>query len=102
MDFITIRELRTEPRKVWKKLETEKELVITKNGKPFALLVQTQPNTLEVDLRLLRGLRAELALDEIRRRAHELGLDKMTEEEIDQEIAVAHKARHQKQSAASR
>ena len=41
MDFVTVREFRTQPAKVWKKLESGKELVVTRNGKPFALLTRS-------------------------------------------------------------
>jgi len=51
MDFVTIRDLRVDAGKVWEKLETERELVVTRNGKPFALLTTTRPNTVEPALR---------------------------------------------------
>ena len=50
MDFITLREFRTQPGKVWKKLAKVRELVVTRNGKPFALLTETRPTKLEDDL----------------------------------------------------
>lgn len=96
MDFVTVREFRTEPGKVWQKLEAEKELVITKNGKPFALLTATMPNTLEDDLKALRRARAITAVEAIRRRAAERGLDKMTLDEINAEVAAARKEKMRK------
>ena len=38
MRFITVRDLRTSPAKIWKTLPEEKEMVITNNGRPIALL----------------------------------------------------------------
>ena len=101
MDFITVREFRTEPGKVWEKLEAERELVVTKNGKPFALLTATQPNTLEEDLRSLRQTRLIRTIAEMQRRSAERGLDKMTVAEIDAEIAAS-RAERQKRNARSR
>ena len=43
MDFVTLREFRTQPGKIWEKLTKEHELVVTRNGKPFALLTETSP-----------------------------------------------------------
>lgn len=89
MDFVTVREFRTEPAKVWEKLQAEKELVITKNGKPFAVLTATQPNSVEQDLRAWRQARARLALESMWKQAKETGLDTMTLDEINAEIAAA-------------
>lgn len=54
MDFVTLHEFRTQPGKVWKKLAKARELVVTRNGKPFALLTETSPTRLEDYLRALR------------------------------------------------
>lgn len=93
MDFITSREFRTQPGKVWEKLATEQELVVTRNGKPFAILVGTTPTDLEQDLKKLSRLRFGRALDNIRARAKETGLDKLTLEEINGIIREAREAR---------
>ena len=89
MDFVTVREFRTEPAKVWAKLESEQELVITKNGKPFALLTTTQPNRLEEDLKLIRRARASASIERMRANAKSTGLNKMTLAEVNLEIAGA-------------
>jgi antitoxin (DNA-binding transcriptional repressor) of toxin-antitoxin stability system len=89
MDFVTVRELRSESAKVWDRLEAGEELVITRNGKPFALLVHTEPSQVEERLRALRWARFDQLLAEQHRRAADLGLDAMTHDEIDAEIAAA-------------
>jgi antitoxin (DNA-binding transcriptional repressor) of toxin-antitoxin stability system len=89
MDFVTVREFRTEPAKVWAKLQTEQELVITKNGKPFALLTATAPQRLEEDLKQIRRARATAAVERMRAQARAAGLDSMTLDEINAEIAAA-------------
>lgn len=99
MDFVTVREFRTEPAKVWAKLETEKELVITKNGKPFALLTATAPQQLEEDLKQLRRARALAAVERMRVQAKAAGLDQMSMDEIDAEIAAARTERAARKAA---
>lgn len=96
MDFVTVRELRAESGKVWEKIEAGEEIVITRNGKPFALLVHTEPARLEETLRAIRAARFGAALDALRRHAREQGLDKMTMEEIDAEIAAARRERRKR------
>jgi hypothetical protein len=91
MDFITLREFRTQPGKVWKKLAKARELVVTRNGKPFALLTETNPINLEDDLRALRRAKAETAVMSLRRSAKERGLAATTLKEIDAEIRAARK-----------
>ncbi len=59
MKFVTVRDLRGKPRQVWKKLAKERELVLTSNGRPIALLSPVTEDSLERDLAALR--RARLA-----------------------------------------
>jgi prevent-host-death family protein len=96
MDFVTVRELRAESAKVWAKIEAGEEVVITRNGKPFALLLSTRPEELESTLRALRWDRFDRLLAAQHKRAAELGLDKMTMDEIDAEIAAARKERRER------
>jgi antitoxin (DNA-binding transcriptional repressor) of toxin-antitoxin stability system len=96
MDFVTVRQLTDESGKVWEKLEAGEEIVVTRDGKPFALLVPTEPMELEAKLRALRWARFDQLLDEQRRLAAEEGRDKLTAEEIDAEITVARHERRQR------
>lgn len=89
MDFITIRDFRIEPGKIWEKLEKEGDLVVTRNGKPFAILIGTSPTGLEEDLNALRRARFGKALAAIRADAKRKGLDPMTMDEINAEIRAA-------------
>jgi antitoxin (DNA-binding transcriptional repressor) of toxin-antitoxin stability system len=93
MDFVTLRDLRSESAKVWEKLEAGEEMVITRNGKPFAILVQTEPAEVEDTLRAIRAERFATTVRKIRRHAAEAGLDRMTMEEIDAEIAAVREER---------
>ena len=93
MEFVTVGELRTDSARIWDQIAAGKEFVITRNGKPFALMVPTKPSEVESNLRALRGARFGAALDEMHRHAAETGLDKITLEDINAEIAAARKER---------
>ncbi len=93
MDYVTVRELRAESGKVWKRVEAGEEIVVTRNGKPFALLLHTEPNEVEATLRAHRAARFGAVLERIQKRAKEKGLDKITAKEIEAEIAAARKDR---------
>ena len=93
MDYVTVRELRAESGKVWERVEAGEEIVVTRNGKPFALLLHTKPNEVEATLRAHRAARFGAVLDRIQTRAEEKGQDKITTKEIDAEIAAARKDR---------
>ena len=99
MDFVTVREFRTQPAKVWKKLESGKELVVTRNGKPFALLTYTEPNQVEENLLAIRQARIDRTLAEIWRRSKALGLDKLSMAEINAEIAAVRRERRARKNA---
>lgn len=96
MDFVTVRELRAESGKVWDRVVAGEEIVLTRNGKPFAVVVPTAPSDLEETMRLLRTRRFGKAVDELRRQAHEAGTDQLTDAEIDAEIAVVRKIRRER------
>lgn len=93
MDFVSVGELRSESGKIWEKVAAGEDMVVTRNGKPFALLVHTEPAELEEDLRALRRARFSRLLARQHRRAADMGLDKLRQEEIDAEIAAAHRER---------
>jgi antitoxin (DNA-binding transcriptional repressor) of toxin-antitoxin stability system len=58
MKFISVRDLRTSPARIWKQLEVEHELVITNSGRPIALLTPLTDATLEQTLSSVRRARA--------------------------------------------
>ena len=89
MDFVTTKELRAESGRVWEKVEAGEEIVITRNGKPFALLTATQPSTVEQDLKLIRRARVTAAVDALRANAKAAGLMQMSQDDINAEISAA-------------
>ena len=63
MRFITIRDFRSESAKIQRDLPKEKEMVLTSNGKPIAILTATSPDKIEESLAIIRRLRAMQALN---------------------------------------
>lgn len=92
MKFISVRDLRNRPGEVWKRLR-EDDLVLTSNGRPQGILVGVEGDDLEVALTALRRARAQVAASRMRRRAAEAGLAGLSDEEIEQEIQAARRAR---------
>ncbi|MBT9141112.1 MAG: hypothetical protein DDT30_01699 [Dehalococcoidia bacterium] len=86
MKFVTVRDLRLKPGEIWKRLEMERELIITSNGKPIALLTGINEDTMESTFTILRRTRATLAMEEMQRTSVQLGLDKLSDEEIEAEV----------------
>ena len=89
MKFISIRDLRNQSG-VIQRTVSEETVTLTSNGKPFALVVGLQDSEDPAELdRLIRQARAQWALSRIRARAHGNGTDRLTSEEIDEEIRAA-------------
>ena len=82
MKFVSSRELRINPGAVWKRLRQEKDLVITSNGKPVAVLTFAEEDNLEDVLTTLRQGRAQAAVTHLRQAAVARGLNTLTDEAI--------------------
>jgi antitoxin (DNA-binding transcriptional repressor) of toxin-antitoxin stability system len=93
MRFVSVRDLRSKGRRIWEELASEKELVVTSNGRPIALLTDVNEENFENTLRDLRRARALRAVEEMQQASLKGGLDKMSDQEIDAEIRAVRKAR---------
>ena len=85
MDYVTVRELREKSGEIWQRVE----FVVTRNGKPFALLVHTEPAAVEDKLRALRLQAFGRAWDALSRQARESGAAELTDADIQAEIDAA-------------
>jgi len=92
MRFISVRELSTKPKEVWKKIK-EDDVIITSNGKPIAILSGVTEASLDRELRALRRSRALLALEEMQKVAAARRLDQWKESKIEAEINAVRKSR---------
>ena len=86
MKFISVRDFRNSSAKIWKKLPQEREMVITNNGKPVALLTPLSDKTLESTLSALRKAKAIEALRLIQKQSALNGTNKLSLKEINAEI----------------
>ena len=86
MKFITVRDLRTSPAKIWKELPEEQEMVITNNGKPIALLTPITDRNLEETLATIRRVKAINAVKLMQQKSMKNKNSKMTMAEIEGEI----------------
>lgn len=93
MKFITARDLRLKPGNVWKLAQKEKDLVITANGRPIALLTGVTEDTFEEELDVIQRARALKALDEIHKDSMLKGTDKISYKEIESEIEQVRRRR---------
>jgi antitoxin (DNA-binding transcriptional repressor) of toxin-antitoxin stability system len=86
MKFISVNDFGTSSASIWKTLPVEQEMVITNNGKPIALLTPLSDKTFENTLSSIRQAKAINAVKLIQQESLKKGLDKITMEEIDEEI----------------
>ena len=93
MKFITVRDFRTSSANIRKALPVEQEMVITNNGKPIALLTPLSDQNLEETLSAIRRAKAIHAVKMIQQESIKKGTDKITIEEINDEIKTARKER---------
>ena len=96
MKFVTVREFRNNMSAVRKDLDEEKDLVLTANGRPFAVVSGVDPDQVEEHLTAVRRDRALRALHSLQAQSKAAGLDKMTMPEIDQVIAQVRRERRSK------
>src|ERR1035438_7229905 len=93
MKFLSVRDLRGKSAEVWKELPVEREMIITSNGRPIAILAAINESNLEESLSAFRQVRAVKAVASIQRRSDEQGTDRITMDEIDAEIKTVRKKR---------
>ena len=89
MDFVTVRQLRIETAAVWEALAASRDLVVTSNGRPIAILSATTAATLETSLAALRQARAQMAVTAMQQRARETGAGQLALDDVNAEIEAA-------------
>jgi antitoxin (DNA-binding transcriptional repressor) of toxin-antitoxin stability system len=93
MRFIPVRDFRGKSAQVWKQLEHEKNMIITLNGRPIALLTKIKEDKMDETLSSVRRALVQDALTSIQLKSVEKGLDKLTAKEIEKEISSVRKKR---------
>lgn len=93
MHLIAIKDLK-QPRVLKQRLLVERELLLTSDGRPVAVLVDIGPTEdPEAVIQAIRDSRSRMALSQIRDAARRAGTSAMAMRDIDREIASARKAR---------
>jgi len=91
MKFISVRDFRTSSSEIWKNLPSEREMVVTNNGKPIALLTPLTDRTLEDTVSAVRRATAVNAVKKMQETSAAIGNDGMTLDEINAVISDARK-----------
>jgi len=93
MKFLSVRDLRGKSAQIWKELPDEREMIITSNGRPIAILASISESNLEESLAAFRQARAVEAVASLQRRSIEQGTDMISINEINAEIKAVRKKR---------
>lgn len=93
MKFLSVRDLRGRSAQVWRELPAEREMIITSNGRPIAILAAINESNLEESLTAFRRVRAIEAVASLQRRSVEQGTENITMDEIDAEIRAVRNKR---------
>jgi antitoxin (DNA-binding transcriptional repressor) of toxin-antitoxin stability system len=93
MKFLSVRDLKTKSSQVWKELAWQKEMIVTSNGRPIALLSSINENNLEQVLAAFRRARATNAVASIQYESTQKGTDKISMDEINAEIGAVRSKR---------
>lgn len=93
MKFLSVRDLRGKSAQIWKELPGEREMVVTSNGRPIAILAAINETNLEESLAAFRKARAIEAVVSLQRNSLLKGNDKITLDEINTEIKAVREKR---------
>jgi len=96
MKFLSVRDLRTKSAQVWRDLPLEKEMVITNNGRPVAVITAVDEGTVEKSLAAWRQVRATQAIVSVQKESMIKGTDSITMDEIDSEITEVRRERRKR------
>lgn len=93
MRFVSVRDLRGRSAEIWRDLPDERELVITNNGRPVAILAAVDESNLEESLSAFRQARAVDAVAKLQQRSVVAGTDRLSMDDIDAEIKAVRSQR---------
>lgn len=96
MRFATFKELRLDTASVIRDAGERESVIITRRGKPVAVLIPATEESVEDILRAAAGARLSRAFDRVQQGSKRAGLDKMTMAEINAEIKRARSERRRR------
>jgi antitoxin (DNA-binding transcriptional repressor) of toxin-antitoxin stability system len=89
MRFFSVRDMRANTKEIQETMRNDDDAIITKNGKPFAMMIPLNEDDYADTIRILDQIRFKKSLDRIHAASLEAGLDKMSLEDINEEIRQA-------------
>lgn len=92
MEFVTVRDLRGQPAHVWKLLAEARELVVTSNGRPIAVLSSVEGADLEQTLAAVRRARAVQAVTTMQKASARSFPKRLSSSEIEGEIRAVRRS----------
>ena len=93
MKFMSVREFRVNTGRMRHDLDRDEEVVLTANGRPFAIVSAVRPEAFDKELRAIRGARARVALERARESAARSGTANMSMSEINAIVAGVRRAK---------
>jgi hypothetical protein len=96
MKFVTIRDLRSKSRQIQNDLPKYREMVLTSNGKPIAIMTAISEESLEDSLAAIRRARAISAVTGLQRQGAKSGKYMMRAREVEDEIREVRSQRTKK------
>ncbi len=69
MNFYSMRDLRTESKKMWQELSRGDEVILTNNGKPSAIVIEIPDGGFDEVVQAIRQAKAMMALNSMRQMA---------------------------------
>jgi antitoxin (DNA-binding transcriptional repressor) of toxin-antitoxin stability system len=92
MKFVSVRELRNRPGRVWSTL-SRGDVVLTANGKPMGVLIGVDEGRLGDTVEAIRRAKAILAVSQMRLKAAQTGTDRLSLADINREIRAVRRRR---------
>jgi len=83
MKFMSVREFRLNTGGARRSLEKDEDLVLTANGRPFAVVSRVHPESFDKELLAIQRARARVAVERLRDSARADGTDRLTMADID-------------------
>ncbi|OGR98117.1 MAG: hypothetical protein A2V88_06105 [Elusimicrobia bacterium RBG_16_66_12] len=89
MQFASIRDFRLNAAAILGRARNEESIVVTRRGKPMAVLIPTSEEMLEDILRAVQGAQLKASVEKAREEARRSGSSNLTSAQIEAEIKKA-------------
>jgi prevent-host-death family protein len=98
MRFVTVRDLRSKSAELWRELTDEREMIVTSNGRPVAVLAAARDDNVEEVLRAFRQNRALSAIERQQMESVARGTHLLTLDEINAVIQEVRSERRKREA----